>query len=183
MNVRRFLLLLSCAFALGLAAAALVACGGTKDGIPKSDASSLNQQLSDVQEFVERGECGGLNGQLRQVQEGIDNLPSDVDPALVSNLNQGLDRLRTAAVQDCNSTKTETVKTTTTPTTATTVETVPTTTTTTTPTQTQTTTTPTQTQTTAPPTTETTPPPQTDTGGVTPPSDGTGGEGGAGVTP
>lgn len=175
MSVRRPLLLLCCAFALGLAASALVACGGTKDGIPQADASNLNEQLADVQEFVERGDCSDLNGQLRQVQEGIDNLPSSVDPVLVDNLTQGLDRLRGQSVEDCNSGTTETTdmtETTTVP------ETTPETTPTTTP-ETTTTTAPT-TPTTPPPTTTTTPPPTTDTGGVTPP-DADPNPGGAGV--
>jgi len=98
----------------------------------ESNAASLNEELGDIQEFVERGDCSELNGQLRQVQEGIDNLPSSVDPALVSNLTEGLDRLRGQSVEDCNA-DTTTTETTETTETATTVETVPETTPTTTP--------------------------------------------------
>lgn len=169
MSVRRPLLLLCCAFALGLAAAALVACGGTTDGIPSADASNLDQQLGDVQEFVQRGECGGLNGQLRQVQEGIDNLPSSVDPALVDNLQQGLDRLRDQSVEDCNDTRTEPAETT---------ETVPETVPQTTPETVPETTPETVPETTPQTPTETTPQPPVET---TPTTPETPGEGGAGV--
>lgn len=178
MSVRRPLLLLCCAFALGLAASALVACGGTKDGIPASNAASLNKELGDVQAFVERGDCGGLNGQLRQVQEGIDNLPSSVDAALVSDLNDGLDRLYQQSVADCNADTTETTDTTTVPA-ETTVETTPATTTQPPPATTPTQPTPTPTEPTPEP--EPTPPPQTDPGGATPPGQDPNNPGGAGV--
>jgi hypothetical protein len=176
--VRRSALLLVTAFAVGLLAAFAASCAGNgvKGGLPQSSADDLKAQISDVQEFVDRGDCDGIDGQLRQVQQAIDNLPESTDEALVANLRQGAEQLQAAAITACNS------RTSTTPQTQTQTQTVPQ--------QTVTEAIPTVTETvpTAPPDTtptaptETTPtvPPATTPPAATVPGDTSGG---AGVTP
>jgi predicted lipoprotein len=175
--VRRSALLLVTAFAVGLLAAFAASCAGNgvKGGLPQSSADDLKAQISDVQEFVDRGDCDGIDGQLRQVQQAIDNLPESTDEALVANLRQGAEQLQATAITACNS-PTETTTQTQTQTTPqeTVTEAIPTVTATvpTTPPET-TPTVPPETTPTVP--TETTPPPAATVPGDT--------SGGAGVTP
>jgi predicted lipoprotein len=172
--VRRSALLLVTAFAVGLLAAFAASCAGNgvKGGLPQSSADDLKAQISDVQEFVDRGDCDGIDGQLRQVQEAIDNLPPSTEQRLVDNLRQGADQLQSAALAACNE-RTETQETQAQETVTETIPTVTTTapTTATTPPPTTTTTPPTQTTPTQPTTTT----PTTET--PTTQSDGTGGQG------
>jgi hypothetical protein len=176
--VRRSALLLVTAFAVGLLAAFAASCAGNgvKGGLPQSSANDLKAQISDVQEFVDRGDCDGIDGQLRQVQQAIDNLPESTDEALVANLRQGAEQLQATAITACNS-RTETTPQTQPQTTPqetvteaipTVTETVPTTPPETTPTV------PPETTATVPPTEQTTPPAATVPGDTS---------GGAGVTP
>lgn len=155
------------AFALGLGAAALTACGGStnKAMIPASNADQLKRDLGKVQDAVNSGDCAKIQGALDQARTDIDQLPAGVSVRLVSRLKEGITRLETQAPRECasNTTTTQTQPTTTTAiTTATTVTTTTTPTTTTPTTTTPTTTTPTTTT----PTTTTAGP---DTGGVTTP--------------
>jgi hypothetical protein len=134
------------ALVLGVAAALLAACGSsTRGGIPAADASDIKGQLEDVRTRVADGNCDGLTRELRDIDSAIDGLPQSVDNRLVSALRDGADRLKTAAVTDCNDNSVPTQTETTPP------ETTPT----------QTDTTPTETQTT--PTETTTTPPETTT--------------------
>jgi hypothetical protein len=176
--VRRSALLLVTAFAVGLLAALAASCAGNgvKGGLPQSSADDLKAQISDVQEFVDRGDCDGIDGQLRQVQQAIDNLPESTDEALVANLRQGAEQLQATAITACN-TRTQTTPQTQPQTTPqetvteaipTVTETVPTTPPETTPTV------PPETTATVPPTEQTTPPAATVPGDTS---------GGAGVTP
>ena len=172
--MRRSAVVLVLAFVLGLAAAFASSCAGdgVKGGLSSTTAKDLKAQISDVQEFVDRGDCDGIDGQLRQVQEAIDNLPPSTEQRLVDNLRQGADQLQSAALAACNE-RTETQETQTQETVTETIPTVTTTapTTATTPPPTTTTTPPTQTTPTQP--TTTTPTTQT----PTTQSDGTGGQG------
>jgi len=95
----------SLALILGPAAALLAACGqGTRAGIPAERAQALKQEIGDVREFADRGDCAGLNGQLRQVRQRIDNLPASVSDRLVTNLREGVVRLESVALEQCNAT-------------------------------------------------------------------------------
>ncbi len=107
--MRRSAVLLVTAFSVGLLAAFAASCAGSgvKGGIPQKSADDLKAQISDVQEFVDRGECDGIDGQLRQVQQAIDNLPASTDEKLVANLRQGAEQLQSTAISACNS-RTET---------------------------------------------------------------------------
>ena len=94
---RSALSLLAAAAALGLAA-----CGGsTEGGIPRADADTLRQELSDVERFVERGDCDEVEGQVRQVRNAVVELPNSVDRALRENLDEGVGRLESVVASDC----------------------------------------------------------------------------------
>ena len=146
MTVRRTLPFLLAAL-LGVGAALLAACGSNGDGrIPAASASDLKREIGHVRKAVEGDRCADVSGQLRQVDEGIDDLPPTVDDQLPNSLRDGVNRLLSAARDECDDTPTET--------TTETTETVPEETTTET----------------APTETETTPPPPSGTpgGGVEP---------------
>jgi hypothetical protein len=156
------------ALVLGVAAAALVACGSSSSSrrqfIPDRSAQRMSDALADVRSAVDDGDCTKAEQALARARGVLVNLPSAVSDRLVAQLREGLDNLRVVAPRECaqNQAKSQTQTTTetTTPETTTT-ETTPTTTTSTTPTTTTsttpTTTTTTPTTTTAPPTTTTTP--------------------------
>ena len=155
------------AFLLGVATAALVACGGGSSDklIPATSADQIGSDLAALRDAIDQHACQEAQQRLTQVQEGIDNLPSSVDARIRRRLQSGLRKLSARVPVDCVDTATtETTETTTAETTDTATE-PPTTTETTPPTTTETT----------PPTTTTTPPETTTTdggsgsGGVTAP--------------
>jgi hypothetical protein len=164
---------------LGVAAAALVSCGGTpsrRDLIPSGSADRMKSALSDVRSAVDSGDCAGAARALTRARGALVSLPSSVDDRLVARLRQGISRLealapRQCAQQDTQTTTVQTTETTTPETTTTQTQTTDTTPTTTTTTTTPTDTTPTATTTTPPTTTTTTPAPDT----AAPPADTTGG--------
>jgi cell division septation protein DedD len=168
------------ALVLGVAAAAVVACGSSgssrRQFIPDRSAQRMSSALDDVRSAVDDGDCTKAEQALARARGVLVNLPSSVSDRLVARLRQGLDNLRAIAPQECakNQTQTETTTTTTETTTpeTTATETTPTTTTSTTPTTTTgttpTTTTGTGTTTTAPPTTTTTTPADSSGGTTTP---------------
>ena len=140
------------AFLLGVAVAALVACGGGSSDklIPASSAGHIKNDLADLRQAIDEHACDAAQQKLTQLKQRIDNLPSSVDARIRRRLRSGVAKLEARVPVDCQKP-------------ATTTETTPPT-TETTPTTTETT--PTTTETT-PTTTETTP---TDTtGGVTAP--------------
>jgi hypothetical protein len=172
---------------LGVAAAALVACGGSgsssrRQFIPERSAARLRSALDDVRSAVDDGDCNAAARAVVRAKGILVSLPSAVSDRLVARLDQGVDNLRDVAARECQKqqTQTQTQPTTTTtapqdttPTTPTDTTTTPTTSTTTT--GTGTTTTPTTGTSTTPTTgTSTTPtttqaPAGDTTGGVTTP--------------
>jgi hypothetical protein len=152
------------AFLLGVATAALVACGGGSSDklLSQTSADRLKNDLADIRNALNNQDCQAAEQALQEFNRDLNRLPSSVDRRLRRNLRQGYDKLAERVPIDCEKP-------------ATTTTTVPTT-TETTPTTTETT--PTTTETT-PTTTETTPttttPPETTTtdgssnGGVTAP--------------
>jgi cell division septation protein DedD len=169
------------ALVLGVAAAAVVACGSSgssrRQFIPDRSAQRMSTALDDVRSAVDDGDCTKAEQALARARGVLVNLPSSVSNRLVARLQQGLDNLRVIAPQECARNKTQTETTTTTETTTpetTATETTPTTTTSTTPTTTTSTTpttttgTGTGTTTTAPPTTTTTTPADSSGGATTP---------------
>jgi cell division septation protein DedD len=165
------------ALVLGVAAAALVACGSSSSSrrqfIPDRSAQRMSDALDDVRTAVDDGDCEKAAVALARARGVLVNLPSAVSDRLVARLRQGLDNLKDVVPNECQKNQTQTQTQTTTETT--TPETTTTATTPTTPTATSTTptdTTPTDTTTTTPPTTTTTTPPATTT---TAPADPSGG--------
>jgi hypothetical protein len=151
------------AFLLGVATAALVACGGGSNDklIPSVPSSRIQNDLDALRSALGQHDCAAADQALTKLKQDVANLPSSVDARLRRRLRVGTARLSVRVPIDCAQ-QTTTTQTNTTPTTDTT--TTPTTDTT------QTTTTPPPTTTTTPPpTTTTTPPPTDTTGGVTAP--------------
>ena len=163
---------------LGVATAALAACGGSGDRsdlIPPRSADHLTSALSDVKQAVDDHNCDAAEQAVARARGILVNLPRAVDDRLVARLREGLDNLQQTVPQQCQQTTTSTSTTTqdTTPTDTTPTDTTPTDTTPTDTTPTDTTPTDTTTTTgttTTPPTTTTTPPASGDTtGGTTTP--------------
>ena len=142
------------AFLLGVATAALVACGGGSSDklLSQTRADRIKNDLADIRNAIDQQDCQAAEQALQDLNRDLDRLPSSVDRRLRRNLRQGYNKLAQRVPIDCAqpTTTTTTVPTTTTETTPTTTETTPTT-TETTPTTTETTPT-----TTTPPETTTT---------------------------
>ncbi|MFL5846668.1 MAG: hypothetical protein ACJ762_18450 [Solirubrobacteraceae bacterium] len=149
------------AFALGLGAAGLTACGAKENPamIPADNASELRSHLDDVLSAIDAHDCGDATRAVQQVRSDLESLPSGTSQRLEARLREATGELAGQAADECQATtatttETQTVETTTIPTTTTdtTITTTPTTeTTTTVPT------TPTTTPTTPTTPTETTP--------------------------
>jgi hypothetical protein len=162
----------SLAAILGFAAAFVVACGSSGNGLLSSgQSSSIAAQLTAISNAVHSGHCGRATVASHRLTNLITDLPSDVNQKLLTNLGQGASTVQELAVKDCTtqSTSTPTV-------------TAPTTTTSASTTQPPTQATTTTTTTTTTPPTNTTPPPTTATnGGGTGTSSSTTAPGGAPV--
>src|SRR3954453_137093 len=124
------------AFALGLGAAALTACGSStsKALIPAADADQLKSDLGKVQDAIDSGKCSDISQALSQAKTDVQQLPNHVSVRLRNRLTEGIGRLEGQAPRACaaNTVSTATVPTATTVvpvTTATTPTVVPTTTT------------------------------------------------------
>jgi hypothetical protein len=159
-TVRRALPLLL-AFALGLGAAGLTACGSSggssKALIGADDADGLKSDFDAVASAVADGNCPKASQALLRAGTDIDQLPARVSKRLQRRLADGLDTLREQARQECaaNLTQTSTTETVTQPVTTATTETATT--------PPPTTTTPPETTTTPPVDTTATPPADTTT--------------------
>ena len=139
---------------LGFAAAFVVACGSSGNGLLSSgQSSSIAAQLTAISNAVQAGHCGQATAASGDLTNLVAGLPKDVSQTLVTNLGQGASTVQELAAKDCatKSTSTPTV-------------TVPTTSTQASTTQTQATTT--TSATTTAPATNTTPPPTTATNGA-----------------
>lgn len=130
------------AVCLGVLAALLVACSGAGKGlIPVADAGPLQGDFEAVAQAAENGDgsCTSTESALLKTEQDFAALPPSVDSGLRGTIRQGIDNLRTHALDLCAQPLPQ--STVTTPKTTTTE-------TQTTPTETQTT--PTETQTTPP---------------------------------
>jgi hypothetical protein len=144
---------------LGFAAAFVVACGSSGNGLLSSaQSSSIAAQLTAVQAAVNAGHCAKAQTASRKLTNAISDLPSGVNQKLLTNLGQGAATVAQLAAKDCGKTQ------------STTTATVTSTTTTqasTTATRTSSTATQSTPVTTATQPTTTSSPPQTQTGGNT----------------
>jgi cell division septation protein DedD len=153
---------LALALVLGVACAALLACGGGTNPklLPGTRADNLQTDLDGLRNAVDNGQCADATRALTALRAEVARLPVSVDTRLKQRLQDGVANLDRISPRACAAATTTTD---TTPTTTTQTTTTRTTTTDTTPTTT--TTTPTTTTTT--PTTTTPPPTTTDGGGGT----------------
>jgi hypothetical protein len=139
---------------LGFAAAFVVACGSSSNGLLSSgQSSSIAAQLTAISNAVQAGHCGKATSASHHLTDLVAGLPAGVNQKLVANLGQGASTVQELAAKDCT-TKSTSTPTVTAPTTSTQTSTT---------TQTQTQTTSSTTTTTTP--TNTTPPPTTATNG------------------
>ncbi len=113
---------LLCALALCAGVAVGVGCGD-EGTIPSSRAQDLQQRLDQVRADIEGGSCDAASDHVAALRNAVDGL--DVPSALRGNLRDGVDKLATAAADQCQDATTET-QTTETPTTPTVTETAPT---------------------------------------------------------
>ena len=130
---------LALAALLGAAAAALVACGSSGNGlIPAAQAGPLQGDIEAVEKAAEEGNgnCSATEAALLRTDRHFDALPSSLDSTLRGKLKLGIENLHKVAMEAClqalpltNTVTTPRTTTTTTPTTTT--PTTPTTTTTT----------------------------------------------------
>src|ERR1700733_14008136 len=109
----------SLAAILGFAAAFVVACGSSGNGLLSSgQSSSIAAQLTAISNAVHSGHCGGATVASHRLTSLITDLPSGVNQKLVANLGQGASTVQELAAKDCatqsTSTPTVTVPTTTT---------------------------------------------------------------------
>jgi hypothetical protein len=105
--MRMHALPLLAAFLLGLAAAALVACGN--DGrIPASDASQLQSQLERVAADYKAGACDAAQSAVVRARSIAVSLPASVDRDLAARLRSGLANLQSRVTATCGQTQTTT---------------------------------------------------------------------------
>lgn len=160
---------------LGVAAAVLVSCGSSGNGlIPTTNAGPLQRDFEKVAQATAsgNGSCASTESALGKTEQDFLELPATIDRGLHARLQLGIANLHKQALAMCGqpaATSTTSTETTPTTTTTTNTETTPTT------TPSTPTTTPTSTQTT--PTTTT---PQSPGGGTEAPGEGSG-ERGAGA--
>jgi hypothetical protein len=106
------------AIALGVAAALLVACGGSGKGlIPVADAGPLQSDFEAVAQAAENGDgsCTATESALLKTDQDFAVLPSSVDSGLRSTLHQGIENLRKRALALCTQPLPQATVTTTTP--------------------------------------------------------------------
>lgn len=110
------------AFVLGLAAAALAACGAKENPamIPAANAQELKADLGAVLAAVDSRNCGDADRAIRQARSDLLALPAGTSKRLRARLQEGVDRLARQAADECqqrttDTTATETTATDTTP--------------------------------------------------------------------
>jgi hypothetical protein len=130
------LLRVALAALLGIAAAALIACGSTGKGlIPAASGGPLKSDIEAVDLTAQEGNgnCAATEAALLKTDQDFASLPSTIDTGLRNNLRQGISNLRSVALSLCTqplaktNTTTQTQTTTSTPTTSTPTTSTPTT--------------------------------------------------------
>jgi len=102
--IRTPLLRLVLAGLLGVAAALLVSCGSSSNGlIPAGNAGPLQSDFEEVALAVQNGNgsCAATAAAIRKTEQDSSALPSTIDPGLRSRLSQGIANLRTRALVLC----------------------------------------------------------------------------------
>jgi outer membrane biosynthesis protein TonB len=91
----RQLVIFPLALALGAAAAlGLASCGGGEDAklLPGNTAAEITENLDQVKQYAEEGECVGAEDAVSEVNTQVEGL-AGVDPKLVEALERGATRL------------------------------------------------------------------------------------------
>jgi hypothetical protein len=91
----RQLVISTLALALGAAAAlGLASCGGGEDAklLPGNTAAEITENLDQVKQYAEEGECVGAEDAVSEVNTQVEGL-TGVDPKLVEALERGATRL------------------------------------------------------------------------------------------
>ncbi|HST54571.1 MAG TPA: hypothetical protein VLJ42_01600 [Solirubrobacteraceae bacterium] len=101
---RSSLLRLAAAALLGVAAAVLIACGGSGKGlIPTQNAGPLQSDFDAVAQAAQTGDgsCTATATAIRKTEQDFDALPATIDQGLHSRLSQGIENLRARALVLC----------------------------------------------------------------------------------
>jgi hypothetical protein len=103
--------------ALGVAAALLVSCGSSGKLIPVANSEPLQADFEEVARDAEaaHGDCGATEASVRKAEHDLATLPSRVDAGLRRRLGEGLNRLRTDALELCATPSTQSTQATTAP--------------------------------------------------------------------
>jgi len=93
----------------GVAALALVSCGGGEDAklLPGNTAAEITENLDRVKQYAEEDECVGAEDAVSEVNSQVEGL-SGVDPKLLEALQRGVARL-SEVVASCEEEETEAV--------------------------------------------------------------------------
>lgn len=100
----RVLLRFSIAAALGLGAALLVSCGSSGKGlIPMADAGPLRGDFEAVARAAKagNGDCAATESALDETESDFHSLPASVDQRLRLQLSEGIESLRSKALELC----------------------------------------------------------------------------------
>jgi len=114
---------------LGVAAALLVSCGSSSNGlIPAGNAGPLQSDFEEVALAAQNGNgsCAATAAAIRKTEQDSSALPSTIDPGLRSRLSQGIANLRTRALILCAQPHPQATSTSTSPRTTPTTSTTPT---------------------------------------------------------
>jgi hypothetical protein len=103
--------------ALGVAAAVLVSCGGSAKLIPVANSEPLQADFEEVARDAEaaHGSCAATEAALLKTAHDLAALPASVDAGLRRRLGEGLNRLRSDALELCAQPSTQTTQATTAP--------------------------------------------------------------------
>jgi hypothetical protein len=116
-SARRRATALALSGALGAAAALLVSCGSSAKLIPVANSEPLQADFEEVAHDAEsaHGDCSATEAAVRKTEHDLATLPSGVDAGLRRRLGEGLNRLRTDALELCATPSTQTTQATTAP--------------------------------------------------------------------
>src|ERR1700722_16059939 len=86
---------------LGFAAAFVVACGSSGNGLLSSgQSSSIAAQLTAISNAVQGGHCGRATVASQRLTDLVASLPSGVNQTLQTNLGQGASTVQELAAKD-----------------------------------------------------------------------------------
>jgi hypothetical protein len=116
-SLRRRATALALSGALGATAALLVSCGSSTKLIPAANSEPLQADFEGVARDAEaaHGDCGATEAAVRKTEHDLATLPATVDAGLRRRLGEGLNRLRTDALELCATPSTQTTQATTAP--------------------------------------------------------------------